>query len=395
MNTLKLLFRLTLCLTFATCSNDGAEDFPDTPGSGTEAVDRSSTTGIDRFGPENIHSRNVGLTYNTAMQGFHFDSDGSIWYTQVGTGKNKHLLLWTKGPQADAGTDPKTETTAWMKLAYFGHGTNTALEEVGEERYLWAGTFGVCNTAGQYWNEKLVGRVRYAEGRTVKANECDEYYYIGRYTDLHPSIDAENDLLTINYNDPARPTYRCFVIYRLSEAKEAPIRNILIGCTDGFESDEPTSIRPTNVWVACRDLTALTPVARPKFLKSGYGAEGERYYDWQGYEVYKDRLYYADGQSNYSISGADKSFEGLSHAFLTVFDFAGNVVEERTEVAIVSDREALLSLGISCLGYLEAEGLKVHDGKLYLGYTVRGAEMGNPDNKQHYQDIFRFDLPKR
>lgn len=394
MNIIRSILHLALCLPLIACGENNSEQ-PEVPGNGGTAADRSPTTGIDLFGEENLFSRNVLLPVNTAMQGFHLDSDGSIWYTQVGTGKNKHLLYWIKGPKADAGTGIKEVKDASMTLAYFGHGTNTALEEVGTERYLWAGTFGVCNTSGQYWNEKLVGRVKYVEGATVKADACDEYYYIGRYTDLHPSIDAANDLLTINYSDPGQPSYRCFVIYRLSEAKEAPVRNILIGCTDGFESDEPASIRPTNVWVACRDLTALTPVARPKFLKTGYGAEGDRYYDWQGYEVHKDRLYYADGQSNYSISGADKSYDGLSYAYVTVFDFAGNVVEERTQVAIVSDREKLRRMGITCLDYLEAEGLLVRDGKLYLGYSIRGVEMDNPDNKMLHHAVFRFDAAAR
>lgn len=393
MNIPKIFLHLAFCLPLIACGEDLQEQ-PDAPCSGGTAVDRSPTTGIDQFGEENIFSRNVRLPLNTAMQGFHFDSDGSIWYIQVGTGNNKHLIYWTKGPAADAGTGIK-EGNVSMKLAYFGHGTVTALEEDGADRYLWAGTFGVCNTSGQYWNEKLVGRVKWAEGATVKADACDEYYYIGRYTDMHPSIDAENDLLTINYSDPGQPAYRCFVIYRLSEAKEAPVRNIMIGCTDGFESDDPASIRPTNVWVACRDLTTLTPVARPKFLKSGFGAEGDRYYDWQGYEVHKERLYYTDGQSNYSISGAEKSYDGLSQAYVTVFNFAGEVVEERTQVAIISDREKLRELNITCLGYLEAEGLQVRDGKLYLGYTVRGIEMDNPDNKQFHHAIFRFDAASR
>ena len=69
-----------------------------------------------------------------------------------------------------------------MKLTYFGHGTNTALEEDGADRYLWAGAYGVCNAKGQYWNEKLVGRVKYVKGATVKTNECNDYYYIGDYS---------------------------------------------------------------------------------------------------------------------------------------------------------------------------------------------------------------------
>ena len=30
-----------------------------------------------------------------------------------------------------------------------------------------------------------MGRVKYVKGATVKTNECNDYYYIGDYTDLH------------------------------------------------------------------------------------------------------------------------------------------------------------------------------------------------------------------
>ena len=72
--------------------------------------------------------------------------------------------------------------------------------------------------------------------------------------------------------------------------------NVTITCTDGFQTDRPASTNPVSVVVRCHDLTTLTPVARPRFLKTGYGASGATYYDWQGYDVHKNRLYYAEGQ---------------------------------------------------------------------------------------------------
>ena len=227
---------------------------------------------------------------------------------------------------------------------------------------------------------------RFSSGDTNNTVEDCEYYYIGDYTDLHPSIDAENDLLTINYGDSKNSSYRCFVIYKLSEAKKAPMTNVTITCTDGFQTDRPASTNPVSVVVRCHDLTTLTPVARPRFLKTGYGASGATYYDWQGYDVHKNRLYYAEGQSNYNLFGS--FYSGSSFAYVTVFDFEGNIVEERTQVAVVSDKDKLTQIGVSVFGTLEAEGIKVCKDKLYLGYTARGI---TADNTKHYQNIFVFD----
>ena len=382
MKPLKFIFIPILSLLFATaCGGDNEE----TSGPGKpEGPDKSSTTGIDKFAATNIFSRNTYLPDNTAMQGFNLDSDGSVWYTQL-SNTNQAQLTWIRA-QPNKGTAEMTANKEYMKLTYFGHGTNTALEEDGADRYLWAGAYGLCNSKGQYWNEKLVGRVKFVKGATVKTSECNEYYYIGDYTDLHPSIDADNDLLTINYGDSRNSSYRCFVIYKLSEAKKAPMTNVTITCTDGFQTGKATSTNQISVVVRCRDLTTLTPVAQPRFLKTGYGASGATYYDWQGYDVHKDRLYYTEGQSNYNLTGS--FYSGSSYAYVTVFDFEGKIVEERTQVAVVSDKDKLTEIGVSVFGALEAEGIKVYKGKLYLGYTARGI---TAENTKHYQNIFAFD----
>ena len=77
MKPLKFMLISILGLSLCTaCGGDG----DDTPGPGKpEGPDKSSTTGIDRFGAANIFSRNTYLPNNTAMQGFNLDSDGSVW----------------------------------------------------------------------------------------------------------------------------------------------------------------------------------------------------------------------------------------------------------------------------------------------------------------------------
>lgn len=348
---------------------------------------KTSTTGINTFSDNNIHSINTSLLSNNAMQGFNFDSDGSIWYTQSAESSTKHQINLVKAAP-NKSKSIMTANTDYMKLHYFGHATNTAIEEMGNDRYLWIGAYASANAEGAYWGDKVVGRVKYVKGKTVKTNECEEYYYVGSsFTELHPSIDAENDLLTINYNDPANSQYRCFVVYKLSDAKKAAMTNINITCTNGFETNNPNSQTTKTYTVYCRDLTTLTPIARPKFRKTGYGAAGATYYDWQGYDVHKDRLYYFEGQSNYNLVGSFFT-DDVSQSYVTIFDFNGNIVEERTQVAFISDRKKLAEIGVTQLGAMEAEGIKVHKGKLYLGYTSRGYTQ---EDTKHYQNIFVFD----
>ncbi|SMG12789.1 hypothetical protein [Sphingobacterium psychroaquaticum] len=357
-----------------------------------DQTDKKSTTNISAFdAAANIYSRNTALLGNNAMQGFNFDSDGSIWYTQSGESAVKHQINLVKSA-VNKNTSILTANTDFMKLSYFGHGTNTAMEEVGSDRYVWIGAYGSANNAGEYWNEKLIGRVKYVKGKTVKTNECDEYYYIGKgYTDMHPCIDAENDLLTINYADPTNNAFRCFMVFKLSEARQATMTNTVVESTDGFETNNPSSLNKKSYTVYCRDLTKLTPVAKMKFRKTGYGNANATYYDWQGFDVHKDKLYYVEGQSNYNLFGSFFT-DDVSQSYVTIFDFNGNIVEERTQVAVISDRNALKSIGMTELGAMESEGIKVYKGKLYLGYTSRGITQ---QDTKHYQNIFVFDDAKK
>ena len=368
------------------CGGDDPEI--EIPGGGDDD-NTESTTGIDKFSESNIYSINTELVSDYALQSFSLDSDGSIWYLQSASGDRKHELNLVKA-KPNKSTTVLEAKTDYMRLAYFGHGTNADVEEDGSDRYLWLGAYGSCNSKGQYWTERLIGRVKYVKGKTVKTDECQEYYYIGDYTDMHPAIDVDNDILTVNYADPGNSNYRCFVIYRLSEAKKAPMGTFAIKCTDGFKTNNPASTNPIVENMYCRDLTKLTPVARMKFLKQGYGGGGATYYDWQGYDVYKDRLYYFEGQSNYNLTGS--FYEGSSYAYVTIFDFDGNIVEERTQVAFVSDKDKIAQIGVSVFGTMEAEGIKVYKDKLYLGFTARGIQ---DVNTKHYQNIFVFDKSKK
>jgi len=371
-------------LPFLSVSCGGDSDEPD---AGPTPDDKVSTAGFDKYTEANIFSRNVKLPVNMPMQGFSLDSDGSVWYTLVSNLKRQEMYVSRGMP--NKGTAVSEATTDCMKLTYFGHGTNTAIEEDGNDRYVWAGCYGSANTKGEYWTEKLIGRVKYVKGATVATNECDDYYYIGDFTDMHPSIDAEHDQLTINYGDPDNSLYRCFVVYRLSEAKKAPLNTIEITCTDGFRTGNATSTNKTSVMVRAHDLTSLTPVATPRFMKQGYAATNT-YYAWQGYDVNGDRLYYAEGEDNYGIGG--NIHTGTSFAYITVFDMKGNVIEKRTQIMAVADKEWTGKMGMSVFGTFESEGVKVRGNKIYLGFGARGITQ---DDVSYYQNILVYDKPTK
>lgn len=377
------------CMVVTTACGKGESGDPVNPPTPPKpGEDRSATTGIDKEfdAATNIFSRNTFLVNDTAMQGFSLDSDGSIWYTQLSPTNQERLYFIKAQPNKDI--SPVTANKEYMILTYCGHGTNTAIEEKGSERYLWAGTYGSCNDKGQYWGEQLIGRVKYEKGKTIKPTDMECFYVGEGCSELQPSIDAENDLLTISYHNKTYSTFRCFVVYKLSDALKAPYDNVTITCTDGFETDKPASTNKISKVVRAHDLTQIKEVARPKFLKQGYGGTSITYYDWQGYDVHGDRLYYAEGQSNYNLSDPHSYFTGVSYAYITVFDIAtSKVVEERTQVAVISDKETTSAIGVSATGTLEAEGVKVYGDKMYLGFTARQRVEGNT---QHYQNIFVY-----
>lgn len=321
------------------------------------------------------------------MQGFSLDSDGSIWYTQT-DGTIKQNMYISKG-KPNKGTDPVNATSELMTLTYCGHGTNTAIEEVGNDRYVWVGCFGSANSSGQYWTEKLIGRVKFEHGKTKATDDFDEYYYIGNQTDMHPSIDAEHDLLTINYGGQGTGNERCFVVYKLSEAKNAPKTEVEISCTNGFRTGNAASTDQTSVIVRARDLTAISPVAKPKFSKQGYAASGSTYYSWQGFDVNGDRLYYTEGNDNYGLTGG---FGTSSYAYVTVFDMDGKVVEERTQIKAIADSDWTTKMGMSVFGTFESEGVKVKGDKIYLGF---GGRYITDSNTTYYQDILVYDKPSK
>ena len=353
----------------------GHDDQPKSTGGETGPVINplASTAGLDKYNELNIFSRNVELPVKVPMQGFSLDSDGSIWYTML-----YDTVLYISRGKPNKGLGVAQAKGDMMRLTYFGHGTNSAIEEDGADRYVWAGCFGSCNVAGAYWTERLICRVKYVKGAVVPTDKCDDYYYIGDYYNVQPTIDAEHDQLGVQYDGGPSGTVN-FVVYKLSEAKKAPIKTVEIRCTDGFLTGNNKSTNSTTVKVQAHDLTTLKPVASPKCRWKDN--PNVTYYPWQGYDINGDRLYF--------VEGAEGS---PSYAYLTVYDMTGRIIEQRTRIKAVGDKLFTTNTGISVNATMESEGVKVKGDSIYFGFSNRGI---NDADRSYYQTILRFPKPTK
>lgn len=318
-----------------------------------------STTGVEQFTAQNIYSKFVYLIRNTVIQGFDIASDGTIYYMQLG-GSDKHDLYVMRAR-------PNASPADHMIFRYSGHGTNMAIEEAADGKtYVWTGTYASRNSSNDYWSNSVVTRTEYRPGKTLTPEQCGDLFYLGGICELHPAIDVENDVLAINYPGS---TLRMFVMYRLSEALALPRSYVTLPSRSygGGTSTDPAATNSPKVYV--RDLTKLTPLGRFGIPKSGTDHTVDiSSYAWQGFDVDSGKIYYFEGEGTASDG---------SGAYFTVFDFDGNIVEQRAEVVAASDRTSLSELGITESGYMEAEGIKVHGDNLYLGFASRSKADGD------------------
>ncbi|MEG0807822.1 MAG: Ig-like domain-containing protein [Alistipes sp.] len=331
-----------------------------------------STTGISEpFLAAQIYSMGNYLKSNAVIQGFDLARDGTIYYMQL-AGSNAHQLLVVQAKPNKSGFTSSCEGA--MTLQYFGHGTNYAMEENSDGIYLWVGCYASMTTNPadaryrQYWNNQTIARVKYEPEKIIIPKQCATQFYMGSYKEIHPAIDEKNDVLAINFptSHPTEP--RRFRMYRLSDAMALPLSTVTLQelTYGGGTSTDPQVTEAPKILV--RDLRKLKPLGEFGIPNTALAPSPDdlSHYAWQGFEVDSGLIYYAEGEGNNNASVGSPSV-----AYLTIFDFEGHLVERRTKVSIASDLATLTSLGITASGYMEAEGVRVRNGQLYLGFASR------------------------
>lgn len=304
-----------------------------------------------------IYSQSVSLIRNSVIQSFDVDSKGTIFYDQLG-GALAHVVFTMRAL-------PNQPVFDNMQFKYIGHGTNMAIEESDNDRYIWINSIGTKKSDGSYGSNLTFSRVKYVPGSIIEHYGGETYYLPGK-TNIHPAIDQKNDLLAVTTSGAGQP--RSFYIYRLSEARKLPETTITMPSVKfgGEEKDVPEqTIRHT---LKIKDLSKLTPLASFD-IKPKTTANELNYYAFQGFDIAGENIYFYEGEGN-----GNKIENGPSNAFVTILDYKGNITSNRTKVEAISNIENLKHHDITDTGYMEAEGIKVKNGILYLGFASRGTD---------------------
>ena len=308
-----------------------------------------------------IYSKGIYLVRNSVLQSFDIDKKGSIYYVQVG-GALKHVLFVSNG-------EPNKDITSSMQLKYFGHGTNMAVEEDGNDKYIWINSNGHKDSSGDYGSNKTFSRIKFEPNKIVERFVEGDTYYLANKANIHPAIDQKNDILAVTTSGGSNPN-RFFYIFKLSEVKNLPSSIVKLPSLK-FGGEEPHGLQEQTVEqsINVKDLTNLTPLSTFSVPPSTNKAQLNSY-AFQGFDISDGKLYFYEGEGNGNIKS-----NGPSNAFVTIFDFMeGKVIGERAKVNAISDIDNLNKFNITATGYMEAEGIKMKNGVLYLGFASRSTD---------------------
>ena len=302
---------------------------------------------------EIVYSKGVQLVRNAVMQCFDVDTKGEIYYVQI-AGTDQHKLHVIRGSANESPAD-------YMTLRWFGHGTNMAVEEQGNDRYIWIGSNGNKLDDGSYSQSQTVSRIKYEAGKTLDCCAGETFWLEGK-RNVHPAIDVASDMLAITASTTG---VRDFYVYRLSEALALPESEVSLTVTSGGEDGTPETTGARTVKV--RKLDQLTPVGRFT-VNTGKTDSEVGYYDFQGFDCTNGIIYFYEGVGN------DNDGKKASVAYVTLLDLTGAQAYPRTKVGAIADMQALTTAGITATGYMEAEGIKMKNGSLWLGFASKSTD---------------------
>ncbi len=304
-----------------------------------------------------IYSRDV-LQYNTSriMQGFDIAPSGKIYYSQLNSATAVNVCR---------AAGPNQNTTEYMRLNNFGHGTQIVAEEASDGKvYIWVNSNGTLDANGESVNNRSFSRVEFKAGATYSNYAGDTFILNkGSQMDQQVAIDFTTRRLLVAGRESG---IRYHWIFDLDEAMALPLKSMSVSLK---ESVTGSTIKRT---LDARDLNDCKVLASFS-LAPGSNKETDVWsYSHQGHELHGDYVYFYEGAVE---TKATDSFQ--SKGFVTVFDLKGKIVVPRTEVAAISDLAGLSATGLTTTGYAEPEGIKVKNGKLYVGAACRNNSSSN------------------
>lgn len=318
-----------------------------------------------------IYSKNILLkAHYRVMQGFDIDSEGNIYYIQIGqyssgeqgVTKAHELYIIKSAPNS-------SDISDYMTVQYFGHGSNITIEEANDgEVYVWLNSNASKNTETyEYEDSRSISRIKYETGKVISDGYGGDTYFLNQGVyNVHPAVDFENRHLCVS---ATKNGTRYFYVYDLDEAMGLPLTSFTFDVTYGGEGfDIP--LQTVTKTVEGKDLSRLTPIGSFVILKGANKDEDINYYSLQGFDIVGNYIYYNEGDGN----GNDVN-NGYSNDYVTVLDVNGNIIRQRTAVNAIKDISILDNFKITDTGYMEGEGIHVVGNKIYIGFASRR----NPD----------------
>ena len=302
--------------------------------------------------PSQIYAKGMRLHDKMAMQSFDLSRNGDL----IVAGCQGPALHVQRCPRSGVPSEP-------MTIYYAGHATNISIEEQQSETYVWTSNFATRYDDGSYFGEQIVSRVKFEPGRSCLAEDVADNYYVGPHRNLCVAADVADDLLCILCSDNTSPGKNTrFDIYRLSEAKTVPVSEVtLLEISRGGESGAPIPAQKIRPRVTVHDLTKITPLYR--FYADNAQLNGGM--PMQGYCIARDRIYWCAGDGGRNDNGTTPP-----SSTLTELDLHGRILRLHTPVAASRDVERLNECGLTDSGYFEAEGVKISNGRCYLGFIT-------------------------
>lgn len=306
-----------------------------------------------KFDPSMVYGQYALLNGSTGKftnaQTFDIDDNGNVWLE----GAAKPFVYIQCCTQAGK-VNPSTKVLEGFKykspmsIYYAGHGTCLNVEP-GSDPKIWFASFGTKQDDGTYLQPRVLSRTSYVPGKKITPDQAEEHFYFGEeYIKMLPSIDFDTRVVAIWVDSKKTVT-----MFDLDQVLSAPVKDIAIsGIKWGGEAGSPyPKEQDVSITIKAHDCRSLTPIAvvKPAITKGtqGFCVNGPEH-------------------TCYHLYGTGEAVDvGLS-----VFDVKGNFSLKNVGFGFDDDRAALTANGLNNSEYLEAEGIQIRNGKMYVCVTA-------------------------
>lgn len=331
------------------------------------------------------------INRNVVAQQSDIDHKGNIYHAQLLYLKDEFRLdiFRVKASQLNHSPEIKDIPSDKMTLFYSSHPTGMAIESTREGAYVWIGNYATQYNTIRYDGAQTFSRIKYTSGISHMPFDADvEHFWFPHDGSFNVALDQKNDLLAVSFYYTSqdlktisidRNRSRRVRIYRLSEIMATPLTDVTLPTKwirGGSGAPHPTSDTIT-VTQRLHDLSHLQPVAEIGTHTGGNNPERINSTAWQGFDIDNGIVWFAEGS-------------GHSGAYITGYDFQGNIIHHRTLIKASMPCEEwetykLCAHNMQC----ENEGVHVHKGYMYINLFCKRPDTGIRTN------VLKFKLPQK